>query len=455
MKDVTIIGGGPGGYVAAIRGAQLGLAVTLVEKDLLGGVCLNRGCIPTKTLLHSAEIVETIKEAKECGITVSSYNIDYKKIIDRKSQVSKRLRGGIEFLLKSNNVEVIKGEARIVDKNTVKVGDLEIKTKNIIIATGSSIIKPPIPGMNGKNVIFSDEALEMDVLPQSLAIIGGGVIGVEFACHFSSMGVKVAIIELLDRIIVNADSEVSAEMTKALKKRSVDVMTSTKLCEIKEDGVVVEAAGEQKELKFDKVLVCIGRKANVANFGAEELGIKTEKRGISTDDYLTTNIDNIYAIGDVNGRLMLAHKASEDGILVVENIAAGAKKHSSKGMAVPSCIFGSPEIAMVGMSEDECRDKKLDYLVGKFSYEANGKALAEAAAKGFIKVLVGKQYHEILGVHIIGKHACEMIMEGALAIQNELTAEEIVNTIHPHPSVSEIYNEAFRAALKIAIHAKN
>ncbi len=457
MKDVVIIGGGPGGYVAAIRAGQLGLDTTIIEKDLVGGVCLNRGCIPTKTLLHSAEIVETIKEAGDCGINVTFTPdmIDYEKIVNRKTQVSARLRGGIEQLFKMNGVEYIKGEAKIKDAKTVVVGDQEIETKNIIIATGSSIVKPPIPGLDGENVMFSDEALELTVLPASIAVVGGGVIGIEFACLFSSMGVKVTVVEFLPRIAATADSDISAEMQKQLKRRGVTVMTSTKVCEIKPGAIVVEANGETKEIECEKVLVCTGRRANVTGFGAEELGIATEKRGITVDDYCETNIPNVYAIGDVNGKLMLAHKASEDGIVVVENIAAGKKVHSCKDMVVPSCIYGSPEIAQVGKTEDQLKDEGVAYIVGRFDYMASGKAQAENAPKGFIKVLVAEDDHKVLGVHVIGKHACEMIMEATVAITNKLTAEQVIASVHPHPSVSEIFSEAFNNAFKRAIHTRN
>ncbi|MDL2273540.1 dihydrolipoyl dehydrogenase [Oscillospiraceae bacterium OttesenSCG-928-G22] len=455
MSNVAIIGGGPGGYVAAIRAAQRGLSVTLFEKEHVGGVCLNRGCIPTKTLLKSAEVLETLAgEAEEAGIRVSGVEVDYPRILARKDEVSTRLRGGISELLKANGVTVISEEARLLDGNTIAYAGGELKADHIIVATGSRPAVPPVPGADLPHVLTSDGALTLENPPETLAIIGGGVIGIEFASFFAAMGVKVTVVEMLDRVLATADADISKEMARALKRRKVQVMTGTKLLSIGADAITVETKAGEKEIPAEKVLMAVGRRPNVENLGLEAAGVAVGRGGIETDAYCRTSVPNIYAIGDVNGRLMLAHKASEEGIAVVENIAAGKDAHKVTISSVPACVYGSPETASVGKTEQELIDAGVSCLSGKFQYQANGRAMIEGS-RGFVKVLLDGDSHRILGVHIIGKHACELIMEGTLAVANGLTAEQIVGTVHPHPSMSEAFSEAVQAALGEAIHMLN
>ena len=453
MKDIIVIGGGPGGYVAAIRAAQLGLDTVVVEKEHFGGVCLNKGCIPTKALLQSADLLESIKSAADFGINVKGFDVDVNTIQTRKAAIINRLVSGIKYLLRENKVETIEGEAKIIDKNTVLVdGEKTIQAKNIIIATGSSIAKPPIDGMDNDNVIFSDEALNLSEIPKSIAIIGGGVIGIEFASYFNAMGAEVCVVEMLENIIPNADGEISSEMAARLRKRGIKILTGTQVKKILPDGIIVAKDGKEEKINSEKVLVSVGRTPDTSGIDCEKLGIKKNGRAIATDKNFATSIPNIYAIGDVIGGMMLAHKASAEGIAVVEHIAG--LKHRFNADNIPSCVYSSPEIAFVGKTEELCKKENIKYKVGKFFYEGNGKALVEGQ-KGFIKVIVSEEYGEILGVHIIGKYACEMIMQGSIARTNELTAEELVYTIFPHPSVSEIFNEAFSNALGRAIHSKN
>lgn len=452
MKDLVIIGSGPGGYVAAIRAAQLGLDTAIVEKENLGGVCLNKGCIPTKALLHSTEIIESIEEASASGITVSGYEVDVKKIINRKDNIVKKLTSGIGFLLQNNKVEIIKGQADIKDKNTVTVGNQEIKTQNIIIATGSEVAMPPIPGSDNDLVMVSDDALKLDTSIKSIAVIGGGVIGLEFATYFNSLNTEVHVVEMLDRILPPADKDISSELEATIKKKGIKVYTKAKVKEIIKDGIIIEKDGKENTINVDKVLVCAGRVPDTGSIDCNKLGIKMDRKSIIVNEKGQTSISNIYAIGDVTGGILLAHKASYEGERAVEHIAG--KKLSKYSQVIPSCVFSSPEVAFIGLTEQECILNKIEYSVGNFPYDANGKCLAEGA-KGFVKVITDKRYGEILGVHIMGKHACELIMQAAIAIANELTVDELIHTIHPHPSVTETIHEAYLASLERAIHIPN
>jgi len=449
--DVVIIGGGPGGYEAAIRGAQLGLKVCLVERDSLGGTCLNRGCIPTKALYRNAEIINILKNIDEYGISVEGYSIDIPKIQERKQNIVNQLVGGVEQLLKANKIEVLKGSGSIKDESTVTVtlenGEKkDISTKNIIIATGSKSLVPPIPGADSNGIYTSDDILNFNELPESLAVIGGGVIGMEFATIFNAMGSKVTVIEFLPSILAQVDSDLTKRLAVSLKKKGMDIHTSTKVTRIEKngDGFVVFAEGKKGEIQatVEKVLISTGRMPVTDGLNLEEVGIDFDRKGIKVDKKFRTNLKNVYAIGDVNGRIMLAHAASHQGISVIEEIAGISTDETIK--PVPGCIFIFPEIAMAGITEDE-------YKVSKFLFGANGKALALGETEGMMKVLSDMD-NTIIGVHIMGPHASDLIHEGTLAISKGLNVDDIAHTIHAHPTLSEAFLEAVLGLKGEAIH---
>ncbi|WP_032120584.1 dihydrolipoyl dehydrogenase [Clostridium amazonitimonense] len=457
-KDLIIIGGGPGGYVAAIRAAQLGLNVSVIEKDKLGGTCLNRGCIPTKALYRNAEILNILENIDEYGITVGDYSINVNKVQERKNKIVGTLVSGVEQLLKANKVEVISGEATLKDKNTVTVstdqGIQDITTKNIIIATGSVPYMPPIKGIEEDGVITSDELLEFDEIPEELVVLGGGVVGLEFAGIFNSMKTKVKVIKASKTMFPDVDSDITKRYSAYLKKQGIEVQSSVDVKSIERQGkkLVINAEGKKGEMAItaDKILVSKGRRANVKGLNIEALGIVMDKKGIKVDENLKTNVEGIYAIGDVNGISLLAHAASHQGVYAVEHIA-GVIKDSYKAI-IPSCIFVFPEIASVGITEDEAKEKGLEYNTSKFMFGANGKALALGEGDGFIKVVSLKEDNTIIGVHIMGPHASDLIHEGALAINNKLNIEQIKGTVHAHPTLSEAFYEAVLGLNKEAIH---
>lgn len=456
--DVVIIGGGPGGYEAAIRGAQLGLKVCLVEKDALGGTCLNRGCIPTKALYRNAEIINTLKGIDEFGISVEGYKINVPEIQTRKQNIVNQLVGGIQQLLKANKVEVLAGTGSIKDNNTVtvtfedgKVSD--ISTKNIIIATGSTPLVPPIPGANTPGVYTSDEILGFDEIPKSLGIIGGGVIGMEFAAIFNSLGSKVTVIEFLPNILAQVDSDFTKRLGVSLKKKGIDIHTSTGVTRIEknDDGFNVFAEGKKGEIQIpvERVLISTGRKPVTEGLNLEAVGIEFDRKGIKVDKNFRTNAKNIFAIGDVNGKMMLAHVASHQGITVIEEIAGISSNETTK--PVPSCVFIFPEIATVGITEDEAKKAGMEYKVSKFMFGANGKALALGESEGMVKVLSDNE-NTIIGVHIMGPHASDLIQEGTLAVTKKLNADDIASTIHAHPTLGEAFLEAVLGLKGEAIH---
>ncbi|WP_029451114.1 dihydrolipoyl dehydrogenase [Clostridium algidicarnis] len=457
-KDIIIIGGGPGGYVAAIRAAQLGLNVTVIEKDKLGGTCLNRGCIPTKALYRNAEILNILENIDEFGISVSDYSINVAKVQDRKNKVVHTLVLGVEQLLKANKVEVISGEATLKDKNTVTVktadGVQDMRTKNIIIATGSVPYMPNIKGIEEKGVVTSDELLEFEEIPEELVILGGGVIGLEFAGIFNAMKTKVKVIKASTTIFPSVDSDITKRYSAYLKKQGIEVQSSVDVKSIERQGekLVVKAEGKKGEMSItaDTILISKGRRANVKGLDIESLGIDMDKKGIRVDENLKTNIEGIYAIGDVNGISLLAHAASSQGVYAVEHIAGLTNKKYEA--IIPDCIFVFPEIASVGVTEDEAKKRELEYNASKFMFGANGKALSLGEGDGFIKILSLKEDDTIIGVHIMGPHASDLIHEGALAINNKLGVEDIKKTVHAHPTLSEAFYEAALGLKKEAIH---
>lgn len=456
--DVVIIGGGPGGYEAAIRGAQLGLKICLVERDSLGGTCLNRGCIPTKALYRNAEIINILKNIDEYGISVEGYSIDIAKIQERKQNIVNQLVGGVEQLLKANKIDVMIGTGSIKDENTVTVTSKDgekrdISTKNIIIATGSKSLVPPIPGADSNGIYTSDDILNFSELPESLAVIGGGVIGMEFATIFNSMGSKVTVIEFLPSILAQVDSDLTKRLGVSLKKKGMDIHTSTKVTKIEknDDGFVVFAEGKKGEIQVavERVLISTGRMPVTDGLNLEGVGIEFDRKGIKVDKKFQTNLKNVYAIGDVNGRIMLAHAASHQGISVIEEIAGISTDETIK--PVPGCIFIFPEIAMAGITEDEAKNQGIEYKVSKFLFGANGKALALGETEGMMKVLSNMD-NTIIGVHIMGPHASDLIHEGTLAISKGLNVDDIADTIHAHPTLSEAFLEAVLGLKGEAIH---
>jgi dihydrolipoamide dehydrogenase len=456
-KDLIVIGGGPGGYVAAIRAAQLGAKVCLIEKDKLGGTCLNRGCIPTKALYRNAEILNTLRDIDEFGISISGFDVDIEKIHCRKQCIIDQLVGGVAQLLKANNVEVINGNARFKDKSTVEVALVdgstrEISSNNIIIATGSAPAIPPIEGADDEGIYTSEDILNFDSIPSSLAVIGGGVVGMELACIFNAMGTKVTVIEFLPNILGQIDSDIVKRLTVSLKKKGIDINLSTKVVKVEKSttGYIVYGEGKKGGIKVEaeKLLISAGRTPVVKGLNIEGIGIDFDRKGVKVDSNYETNVKGIYAIGDVNGKLMLAHAASHQGMYVAEKIMG--MEAAPLNHVVPSCVFVFPEIASVGITEDEAKREGIDYKVSKFIFGANGKALALGEGEGFIKVIAND--NELLGVHIMGPHASDLIHEGTLAIANKLKIENIKNTVHAHPTLSEAFLEAVMGLTGEAIH---
>lgn len=451
--DVVVIGGGPAGYVAAIKAAQVGGKVALVEKSELGGTCLNRGCIPTKAYLHNAEIIEGVKHAAGRGIMIENPNftVDMDKVLGMKSKVVKKLVGGVGALLKSNGVDVFKGVGTITkDKNVLVNGEKLVETDKIILAGGSKVSRINIPGMDSKLVMTSDDILELNEVPQTLAVIGGGVVGVELGQAFSTFGSKVTVVEMMDRIVPGMDAEVSNTLRTALEKKGMTIMTSTKLQEIVEkDGKLHIKLEGKEDLIVDRALLSIGRVPDLEGIG--EIEFELERGRIKVDEFMETSVKGIYAPGDINGTKMLAHAAFRMGEVAAEN-AVNGNHHVAKLDLTPAAIYTMPEVAMVGLTEEQAREK-YDISVGKFSFAANGRAIASDEDFGFIKVIADKKYGEILGVHIIGPAAAEIINEASSIMEMEITVEEMLKTIHGHPTYSEVMYEAFADVLGLAVHA--
>ncbi len=447
--DVIVLGGGPAGYVCAIRCAQLGLSTAVVEQEKLGGVCVNIGCIPTKALLHSAYIANLLKESKDFGVEAGDVKTDYGVAMKRSRRVSDQNSKGVEFLMKKNKITVVKGSGVLQPGKKVKVGgDVYEARKAVVIATGSRVKGIPQIGLeiNKTTVISSDEALLMERVPASLAIVGAGAVGMEFADIFNAFGVKVTVIEALPRILPLEDAEASDTLSKSYRKRGIEVIAGAKVTKanVAKDKVTldVEAGGEKKQITAAAVLMAAGRAVNTENIGLKECGIQLTDRGfIKVDKSLQTTTPGYYAIGDVAGPPMLAHKGSREGVVVAE-LVAGQKPQAIKYDNVPSVTYCHPEVASIGLTEDQCKEKKLDYVAGKFPFSANGRARGTGETEGFVKILRDKKYGEILGAHIVGAHASEMIHELAVARENEYTVEEVDLAIHAHPTMSEAVAEA-------------
>lgn len=462
--DVTIIGAGPGGYVAAVRGAQLGLKVAIVEKEKgarLGGTCGLRGCIPTKQLLMSAHLYEKAQHMKEFGINIGELGFDFGEVQKRKDKIVKKNSAGVSYLMKKNKVTVFNGFGKIQLPGKVEVtkedGSKEtINTKNIIIATGSVV--RPIPGFetDGERVVNSDHILELKDVPKSLIVMGSGAVGVEFASVYSRFGCDTTVVELLDRIVPLEDEEVSKELEKSFRKRGIKCLTGTKLetLEKNDKGVVAtgkDSKGNEVKLEAEMLLVAVGRMPYLEGLGLEGTKIKVERGNVQVDEYCRTGEPNVYAIGDVIPTPWLAHLASKEGIMVVEQIA-GHKTEPINLRTVPSCTYCDPEVASVGLSEAKAKEQGYDVRIGKFPFSASGKARILGEEEGFVKIVGESKYDEILGVHIIGPHATELLAEACLALQLECTAEELGRTIHAHPTVSESVMEAAEGVHNLTIH---
>lgn len=458
---VGVIGGGPGGYVAAIRAAQLGAQVTLIEKSKLGGTCLNEGCIPTKALLHTAQIYDEAQHAGRCGVHMQP-KLDFTQAQAHKNAIVQQLVGGIGGLLKANKVQVVTGTASLLGKTAVAVntanGLENMRFDKLILATGSVPVRPPIPGVEAKHCVDSTGALSFESVPSSLVIIGGGVIGIEFATLYSTLGSKVTVIEMMDTLLPMMDGELTAMLRASLEARGVEICTSAKVVSIVENGqqaaVHVELPGNQKKnFSGHKVLVCVGRRTNTEALALDAAGVKHDRGRIQVNNRMETSVPGVYAIGDCLGGIMLAHIASAQGEIAAENAMGHPAEFNDK--TNPSCVYTKPEFAGVGLTEEQANSKKIPYDVGKFPLAANGKALIMSGGQGMIKILAGKKYKEILGVHMLGERATDLIAEAALAIGLEATVDDFIATIHAHPTVGEAMREAALAVEKRAIHIPN
>ena len=465
-KSVIVIGGGPGGYVAAIRAAQLGAEVTVVEKQYLGGTCLNVGCIPTKCLLHSAELVEQIKtQGKDIGVEVEGVKVNFPQVIAHKNAISKQLTSGVAGLLKLNKVKKVDGTAKFTGEKQLEVtkadGSKEAMTADaIIVATGSVNAQPPIPGLKeNPNCIDSTGALSLEKLPQTMVVIGGGVIGLELACAYAAFGTKITVVEAMDHMLPMLDGDLTKIGVAHMKKMGMDFhlecpVQSVESSPVGAKVVCKDKSGKTVSFEAEKVLVAIGRKANTAGLDLAAGKIDNDKGRILVNDKMETNVPGVYAIGDcVFGHAQLAHTASAMGEVASENICSLEAHYCEK--TNPTCVYMEPEAASVGLTEEQCKAQGIAYKVGKFPMSANGKALILNGGEGLVKIIAGAEYGEILGMHIIGPRATDLIAEGALAIEGEMTLDEIVDTIHSHPTVTETMREAALNAEKRAIHTKN
>lgn len=455
---VLVIGGGPGGYVAAIRAAQLGAKVTLAERAEIGGTCLNRGCMPTKALLHSSEVYELATNSVDIGIIGRDVAVDWPRVQATRQSVSDKLTGGVRALMRANKVTVVEGEAKFTGPKTVKVGDKTLNPDKIIIAVGSKPVMPPIPGLKEcPACIDSTACLKLDHIPESLVVIGGGVIGVELGSVYRRFGSKVSVLELQDRILPQMDGELAELAAAQLVAEGMDLRTGAKVTRVDTttNGAAVHAeiGGKDTVFEAEKVLVCVGRSPNLEGLGLDKAGIAVEGGFIKVDKRLETSVPGVFAVGDCSGRLMLAHAAMAMGEAAAEN-AMGGEAGFNEDMS-PACAYVGPEIAGVGYTEERAKELGIEYIVGRFPTSANGRSLVSGCTGGLIKVLAGPKFGEILGVHILAPSATELIEEAALAIRLEATLDELTDTIHCHPTVAEALREAALAAQKRAIHIPN
>lgn len=463
--DVVVIGSGPGGYVAAIRASQLGFKTAIIEKESLGGICLNWGCIPTKALLKSAQVFEDIKHAKDYGIEASG-TANFEAVIKRSRGVADKMSKGVQFLMKKNKIDVVMGYGKLVAKGKIEVTGADnskqtVEAKHIIVATGGRSRELPSMKLDGKKVIGYREAMSLPTQPKSMIVVGSGAIGVEFGYFYNALGTKVTVVEFLPAIVPVEDDDISKELAKNFKKTGIDIMTNSEVTSVDTSGNGVKAKVKTPEgevtLEADILLSAVGVSANIENIGLETLGIKTDKGRIMVDKYYQTNVPGVYAIGDCVPGQALAHVASKEGIICVENIAYGEKKfnhqpHPLDYNNVPGCTYCYPEIASVGFTEKKAKEAGYEIKVGKFPLSAAGKATAAGHNEGFIKVIFDAKYGEWLGTHMIGYNVTELIAETVIARKLETTYHEVLDSIHPHPTISENIKEATEVAYGEAIH---
>ena len=460
VYDVAIIGSGPGGYVAAIRASQLKLKTVLIERESLGGICLNWGCIPTKALLKSAETYSMFKHAKDFGLSVENISFDFNKIVERSRKVANINSKGVEFLMKKNKIDVVLGNAKIKSSSKIKVTadagkTSEIEAKHIIIATGGRPRSIPDIEYDGDKIIEYRKAMSLDKKPESMVIIGAGAIGIEFAYFYNQFGTNITIIEMLDSILPIEDHEITDVLSKSFKKNKINIHTSAKVESIKKTKSGVEVTfskgGKTEKLSADKALIAIGIQGNVEELGLESLGVSVEKGFIPVNEWYQTNVTGIYAIGDVTGPPLLAHVASHEAIICIEKIA-GQTPHRLDYESIPGCTYCQPQVASIGLTEAKAKEAGYEVTLGKFPYAASGKARAIGERDGMVKLIFDKKYGELLGAHIIGAEATEMIAELGIAKTFETTAHELASTIHAHPTLSEMIMEAAGDSLGEAIH---
>lgn len=458
--DLIVIGSGPGGYVAAIRAAQLGLKIGVVERESLGGICLNWGCIPTKALLKSANVFEYIQHAEDYGIKVKDASVDFDGMIKRSRDVAGGMSKGINFLFKKNKIETINGTGKVKKGKKVEVKDAdgkvtEYSADHIILATGGRSRELPAMPIDGEKIIGYRKALTLDKMPQKMIVVGSGAIGVEFAYFYSTLGVEVTIVEYMPRIVPLEDEEISKQLEKSFKKGGIKIMTASEVTKVDTKGkgckVTVKTKKGEEQLECDIVLSAVGIATNLENIGLEETGVKHEKGKVVVDDYYRTNVEGIYAIGDIVHGPALAHVASAEGIICVEKIA-GQTPEPLDYNNMPACTYCSPEIAAVGYTEEQAKAAGYEVKVGKFPFTASGKASAAGAKEGFVKVVFDAKYGEWLGAHMIGANVTEMIAEVVAARKLETTGHEVIKTVHPHPTMSEAIMEAAAAAYDEVIH---
>ena len=453
--DVIVLGSGPGGYVTAIRASQLGLKTAVIEKESLGGVCLNWGCIPTKALLKSAQVFEYLKHAGDYGLKVKDYDKDFDAVVNRSRNVADGMSKGVQFLMKKNKIDIISGYGKIKPGKKVDVDGKEYSADHIIIATGARSRELPSLSQDGKKVIGYRQAMTLEKQPKKLIIVGSGAIGVEFAYFYNAMGTEVTIVEYMPRIVPVEDEDVSKQLERSFKKSGIKIMTSTEVTAVDTSGKSVKATVKTKKgeetLEADVVLSAVGIKTNIENIGLEDVGIVTDRDKILVNDFYQTNMPGYYAIGDVTPGPALAHVASAEGILCVEKIAGHHIEALDYGN-IPGCTYCSPEVASVGLTEAQAKEQGLDIKVGKFPFSASGKASAGGNTEGFVKVIFDAKYGEWLGCHMIGAGVTDMIAEAVLGRKLETTGHEVLKTVHPHPTMSEAVMEAVADAYDEVIH---
>ncbi len=457
---IVIIGSGPGGYVAALRAGQLGAETLLIEKEVLGGTCLNWGCIPTKAFVRSADLFADIQNAASFGLKVEAAEVDFPAVVKRKDQIVKRLVGGIDYLLNKNGIEMMAGKASFINSKKIKIENdeetFEVEAENIIIASGSQASKLPIPGADLEGILTSRAVLSLKELPKSMVIVGGGVIGMEFAFIFRNFGVEVTVLEYLEQLVSGVDSEIAAELKRSAKRRQITVKTSSEVKEIKKKAEGYEVIYLNKDKKqsvaAEKVLMAVGRRPYTAGLNLENAGIEiTERRqAVKVNSKMETNVDGIYAVGDVTDKILLAHVASHQGVVAVENIMGQEREMNYQ--AVPGAIFSSPEIGTVGLSEEEAQAEGIDYKVGSFPFAANGKVMAMGEREGKVKIIAEKESGKIIGAALIGIESSDLIAQLTLAVNLKLTANQLAETIFAHPTTAESVHEAALDLTTGALH---